>query len=101
MSGTFTHSSLTTVVGFNASSERGIDPTFARYWGEIPLELSMLSAGTIDFTDDRIKLGVKDAFYGLRYFNRHSALGNAFLSTVFGGLSKLIHMVGLAAQERN
>lgn len=99
--GKFTDSSLTTIIGLNRKNELLIDATYRRFWEDLPLELSLLAAAVVDFTDDSIKFGVKDAFYGLKKFSRPVSSVNPHFSTVRNSLSDLIHLVWLLAEGRD
>lgn len=97
-SGTFAASSLTTVIGLNGRNELAIDATHRRFWEDVPLELSLLAATVIDFGDESVRMGVRDAFYGLKKSGRQNPVGNPYLAAVRHGLADLVHLVRSPAE---
>lgn len=75
------------------SAEKGVDAAFLRYYQELPTEAILLSATTIDFTSDKIKMGVQDAFYGLQVFTCQPRFLHSCLSLVSQALAPLVHKV--------
>ena len=70
MSCTSKKNAVTTLVTCNSSYEKLMDLNFLKYFAEIKQELSLLSATYLNFNEKKIKFGVKDAFYGLHFYNR-------------------------------
>ena len=90
---TTSHCSLTTLFGLNRTIEDDIQGTFLQYYKSIPIELQLLSAATIDFTDETIQFNVKKAFYGLKVYLRQPKFQKSYLSKASSLLSVLVQTV--------
>lgn len=64
-----------------------------RYYQELNLELKMLSTTSIDLNDEKLKMGVKNGFYGLNIFNFKAKFYPKFFVLLSVEFSELLQKV--------